>query len=76
MKYKIGDRVILKIEKRWQKRVVNAVNKLPRRVATIKEANKEFGEYYMEEINWEWKCIDIEGLASEPITRFELMEFE
>ncbi len=78
MKYKVGDKVVIRISADWHKGIVDSINKLPNRVATIKEVDEETCDYWMEEIEWNWTANDIVGLVPEPepITRFEMMDFE
>lgn len=81
MKYKIGNRVVLKRGLNWTQEVSVAIDRLPSGIATIKHIYTVSGcDYcYMKEIGWNWKNSEIEGLVSElaiEITRFELMDFE
>jgi hypothetical protein len=85
MKYKVGDRVILKKRASFTDDVHKDLEKLPRREVTIEDVVEDtcLPYYYMNEIEYEWYEDEIECLVKEKkclpipvITRFDLMDFE
>jgi hypothetical protein len=85
MKYKVGDRVILrKATSFFHDDVCRDLERLPNREATIYRIIKTSAQvrYYMNEIGYQWFEEEIEDLAKEKkclpiqvITRFDLMDF-
>ena len=79
MKYKVGDKVVLKISKHLVEEVINDINNLPNRIATIREVVNYYGyDYYFEEIRWSLREENIKYLVKNKIytkfTRFEIMD--
>lgn len=79
MKYKVGDKVKIKIKSTWDSVYVKAVNNLPDKAATIREIKD--GYYYMNEIDWKWDDTEIECLVEEHIvpedrinSRFDILD--
>ncbi len=79
MKYKVGDKVVLKISKYLVEEVINDINNLPNRIATIRKVVNYYGyDYYFEEIRWSLREENIKYLVKNKIytkfTRFEIMD--
>ena len=77
MRYKVGDKVVLKIDQCWSPDAIQAIENLPNKIATIRkvvESDDENGDYdyYMKEMYFGWFESEIECLASEweETTRF------
>lgn len=88
MKYKIGDRVIIKKDDHYSPDAKRALKKI-NYIGTIKEMLGEKddidneGYYILEKLGWRWREHHIEGISLELeklfspiIIRFELMDFE
>ena len=66
MKYKVGDKVKLKREPIWEDHILESIDNLPNRVATIKELSKgHIKGYWLKEIKWFWQDSIIECLVEE-----------
>ncbi len=87
MKYKIGDKVVLKIGKDFCDPAIEDVNNLPDRVATIskvidvKKENLSSSwkfDYLLKEFHWGWMEKNIKCLVSEveEIERWNLLDFD
>ena len=82
MKYKVGERVKLKINQDWCQEAVQIVEKLIDRIGTIKEVQKnEYAcwDYRIEGVWFGWDEKDIECLEEDlpkytKFNRFEIMD--
>lgn len=78
MKYKVGNKVEMKVISTWDVAYKNSVNNLPGKIATIKLIKD--GYYHMEDLAWRWQDHEIECLVGvdadyEPIeSRFEILD--
>lgn len=79
LKYKVGDKLTIKKSNNYWKDI-EAILQKTNRIVTVKKmvdiAGKNY--YILEEVRAYWDDSDIEELAPElePISRFDLMEFE
>ncbi len=82
MKYKVGDKVVLIRNPELGSTILNCIDTLRDRVATIKRVRLDVHLYDLEEVSWGWKESQIEGLVKPEklldltTTRFGLMDFE
>jgi len=63
--YKVGDKVRLKVLSRYDSELIQSINNLPDRTATIKQVNKNergYISYNLEEISWEIGKLEIDSL--------------
>ena len=83
MKYKVGDKVLLKDFKEddmryWSRPAIDDYHSLRSKIVTIKKLNT-IGNYSIKENNWTWRDYEIEGIYIKPVyepinNRFEILD--
>jgi hypothetical protein len=81
MKYKVGDKVVMKKNPNYNLDIVEYFRDHPDMILTIKEVREDEEEYIMEELHCHWqedlieRGVVEEHLTRPVVTRFELMDF-